>query len=115
VAIIDRGEVLAIGAVPELKASLDRDAVLKIEGVIPSAASQAVTRLGGVTQTALQAIDGRTQLTVMTHNANVLLPSLIETLTRHAAVIQKIAPEEVTLEDVFIARTGRTLAEDTRA
>jgi ABC-2 type transport system ATP-binding protein len=115
VAIIDRGEVLATGSVPDLKASLDRDAVLKIEGVIPSAASQAVARLGGVTQSAIQAIDGRTQLTVMTHNANILLPSLIETLTRHAAIIQKIAPEEVTLEDVFIARTGRTLAEDTRA
>jgi hypothetical protein len=27
--------------------------------------------------------------------------------------LQKITPEEVTLEDVFIAHTGRTLAEDT--
>jgi len=29
-------------------------------------------------------------------------------------VVQKIVPEEITLEDVFIARTGRTLADDTR-
>jgi hypothetical protein len=35
-------------------------------------------------------------------------------LTTHNAIIQKITPEEMTLEDVFIARTGRTLAEDTR-
>jgi ABC-type uncharacterized transport system ATPase subunit len=44
----------------------------------------------------------------------MLLPQIIETLTRHGATIQRIAPEEPTLEDVFIARTGRTLAEDTR-
>jgi len=28
--------------------------------------------------------------------------------------MQRISPEEMTLEDVFIARTGRTLADDTR-
>jgi hypothetical protein len=38
---------------------------------------------------------------------------LIESLTNSGARIQKISPEETTLEDVFIARTGRTLAEDT--
>ncbi len=115
VAIIDRGQVLALGTVPELKASLEREAVLRIEGVISSRASQAVAALGGVTRTAVQAVNGHTELTVMSANATSLLPRLIETLSEHQAVIQKIAPEEVTLEDVFIARTGRTLAEDTRA
>ncbi|MBL8094065.1 MAG: ABC transporter ATP-binding protein [Anaerolineales bacterium] len=115
VAIVDHGQVLAIGTVPELKASLKREAVLRIEGVISSRASQAVAALGGVTRTAVQAVNGHTELTVMSANATILLPRLIETLTEHQAVIQKIAPEEVTLEDVFIARTGRTLAEDTRA
>jgi Holliday junction resolvasome RuvABC endonuclease subunit len=74
-----------------------------------------VAALGGVTRTAVQAVNGHTELTVMSANATSLLPRLIETLSEHQAVIQKIAPEEVTLEDVFIARTGRTLAEDTRA
>jgi hypothetical protein len=32
----------------------------------------------------------------------------------NGAVLEQIAPTEVTLEDVFIAKTGRTLAEDTR-
>jgi len=54
------------------------------------------------------------QLTVVTNDQETVLPRLIETLTAHHAVMQKIAPEEVTLEDVFIARTGRTLAEDTQ-
>jgi hypothetical protein len=39
---------------------------------------------------------------------------MIEALTTSGALIRKITPEEVTLEDVFIAKTGRTLAEDTR-
>jgi ABC-2 type transport system ATP-binding protein len=116
VAIIDRGEVLALGTVADLKASLNRDAVIRIEGVISAKASQAVEALPGVTRAALNAVNGSTQLTVMAPAGDQysLLPRLIETLTAYKAVIQKIAPEEVTLEDVFIARTGRTLADDTR-
>ncbi len=115
VAIVDQGQVLALGTVPELKASLQRDAVIRIEGVISARASRAVEQLPGVVRAATAAVDGRTQLTVMVHDSAALLPRLIETLTAHAAVMQKITPEEVTLEDVFIALTGRTLAEDTRA
>jgi len=114
VAILDRGEVLALGTVPELKASLGRDEVIRIEGVISSKASQAVQSLPGVTRATRAAVDGRTQLTVVARDQRALLPRLIETLTAHNAVVQKIIPEEVTLEDVFIARTGRTLADDTR-
>jgi ABC-2 type transport system ATP-binding protein len=114
VAIIDHGQVLALGTVPELKTSLQREAVLKIEGVISNKASQAVERLPGVSRVALN-MNGHATLTVVSQDAQAtLLPRLIETLTQHNAVIQKIAPEEVTLEDVFIARTGRTLAVDTR-
>lgn len=114
VAIIDRGQVLALGTVAELKASLGRDQVIRIEGVISPQASQAVKRLPGVIQATLAAVNGRNQLTVVAQDGHLLLPRLIETLIAHRAVVQKIAPEETTLEDVFIARTGRTLAEDTR-
>jgi hypothetical protein len=51
---------------------------------------------------------------VITEDAPGMLADLIEALTSNATVIQRITPEEVTLEDVFIAKTGRTLAEDTR-
>jgi ABC-2 type transport system ATP-binding protein len=114
VAIIDRGEVLALGSVPELKASLNREAVIRIEGVISAKASQAVQALPGVSQAAATPVNGHVQLTVVAQDHQALLPRLIETLTAHNAVMQKITPEEVTLEDVFIARTGRTLADDTR-
>ena len=114
VAIIDRGEVLAMGAVPELKASLKREAVIRIEGVISTKAAEAVQALPGVSRAATLAVNGHQQLTVVADDQQALLPRLIETLTAHSAVMQKITPEEVTLEDVFIARTGRTLADDTR-
>lgn len=115
VAIVDRGQVLALGTVAELKASLKRDAVIRIEGVISARASRAVEQLLGVVRAATSAVDGRTQLTVVVQDLAVVLPRLIETLSAHGAIMQKIAPEDVTLEDVFIALTGRTLADDTRA
>jgi ABC-2 type transport system ATP-binding protein len=114
VAIVDHGEVLALGTVAELKASVTREAVIRIEGVISSKASQAVEALTGVKRVAITDVDGRTQLTVVTDDPNSTLPRLIETLRAHQAVMQKITPEEMTLEDVFIARTGRTLLDDTR-
>jgi len=114
VAIVDRGQVLALGTVPELKASLGREAVTRIEGVISGAAARAVEGLPGVSRAALGAVNGHNTLTVMAADARAVLPRLIEALTTHQAVVQKIVPEEVTLEDVFIARTGRTLADDTR-
>jgi ABC-2 type transport system ATP-binding protein len=113
VAIVDHGQVLALGTVPELKTSLQREAVLKVEGVISKKATTAVEQLPGVSRVALN-MNGHATLTVVSQDSHAtLLPRLIETLTAHNAVIQKIAPEEVTLEDVFIARTGRTLAVDT--
>lgn len=115
VAIIDQGQVIDMGTVSELKASLEREVVIRLEGVIPSQASQAVAGLAGVSQVAATVANGANQLTVVTSDQHRLLPQLIDTLNAHGAVLRKIAPEEVTLEDVFIARTGRTLAEDTRA
>jgi ABC-2 type transport system ATP-binding protein len=114
VAIIDHGKLLAIGPVPELKTSLGKDQVTRIEGVIPNKATEAVRALSIVHQATLSAVDGASQLTIVTSNGTNTLPRLIETLSQHGATIQKIVPEEVTLEDVFIAKTGRTLAEDTR-
>ena len=114
VAIIDRGELLALGTVGELKDSLQRDQVVRIEGVIPSKALSAIQRLPGVDRATRSASNSGNLLTVVTQNGHASLPDMIAVLTQSGALIQKIAPEEITLEDVFIAKTGRTLAEDTR-
>ena len=114
VAIIDHGQLLALGTVAELKASLRRDQVTHISGVISSRAEEAVRALPFVLQASRTAQDGATLLTVVSASGSENLPLLIETLTGTGALIQKLAPEEPSLEDVFVAKTGRTLAEDTR-
>jgi ABC-2 type transport system ATP-binding protein len=114
VAIMDRGQVIAVGTLAELKASLNRDGVTKVEGVIPESAFAAVRALEGVTSAALSARDGLEELVIVSPNPRALLPQVIRALLENGAVVEQIAPSEVTLEDVFIAKTGRTLAEDTR-
>ncbi len=114
VAIVDRGEVIEMGTVPDLKRSLSRDHVTHIEGVIPEAARAAVGALPEVRKVATAATNGTTRLSVVSSDGRAVLPKLIEALTENGALVQQIEPEQVTLEDVFVARTGRTLAEDTR-
>ncbi len=114
VAIIDHGEVIALGTVDELKSSLHRDHVTHIEGVIPDAARIAVDALPEVTKVATSAANGATKLTIVSSDGRVVLPKLIEALTVNGAVLQNVEPEQVTLEDVFVAKTGRSLSEDTR-
>ncbi|MFQ6059623.1 MAG: ABC transporter ATP-binding protein, partial [Anaerolineae bacterium] len=113
VAIIDHGEIIALGTVEELKATLEQEGVIRVEGVIPNVAYEAVRALSGVRETALTCEDGLAKLIVVSPHPRHLLPELIRALFDHGAIIEDIAPAQVTLEDVFVARTGRTLAEDT--
>ena len=115
VAIIDRGQVIALGTVSELKTSLQQDGVIRVEGVIPKDAFAAVKQLEHVSEAALTTANELAELRVVTSQPRSLLPELIRALFDNGAVIQDIAPTQVTLEDVFVALTGRTLAEDTRA
>lgn len=114
VAIIDHGEVIAQGTVDDLKQSLHRDHVTHIEGVIPSAARQALEALPQVTRVGTSSANGSTKLTIVSQNGHNALHTMIEALTENGALVQHVSPEEVTLEDVFVAKTGRTLADDTR-
>jgi ABC-2 type transport system ATP-binding protein len=113
VAIIDHGQLLALGTIAELKASLRSNQVTRIEGIISSKATESVRKIPGVMRATRAAQNGSEVLTIVSEMGTENLPLLIETLGKGGAVIQKIIPEEVTLEDVFIAKTGRTLAEDT--
>jgi len=117
VAIIDRGQVIALGTVDELKASIQQDGVIRAAGVIPAAAYAAVKSLEYIGEAALTTTtpNGQDELRVVTSQPRRLLPELIRALFDNGAIIEDIAPAQVTLEDVFVALTGRTLAEDTRA
>ena len=115
VAIIDRGQVIALGAVSELKAALQREGVIRVGGVIPPGAFARVKRLEHVVEAALTTADGQAELRVVTRQPRLLLPEMIRALYDNGAVIEDVSPAQATLEDVFVALTGRTLAEDTSA
>ncbi len=114
VAIIDRGEIIALGTVDELKATIEQSGVIRVAGAIPASAQRAVKQLENVGEVAVSSKNGLTQLVVVSPQPRLLLPDLIRTLFDSGATIQDIAPAQVTLEDVFVAKTGRTLAQDTR-
>ncbi|MGB9586079.1 MAG: ATP-binding cassette domain-containing protein, partial [Anaerolineales bacterium] len=115
VAIIDHGELLALGTIAELKASLGWANIIHIEGVIPQRAVDAVRHIADIQQATRTSTNGATILTVVSESGKEILAELIHVLTYNGSSIQKITPEEPTLEDVFISKTGRTLAEDTWA
>jgi len=115
VAIIDHGQIIALGTPNELKASLVREDVVHMEGVFPSATVDRLRGIPGVSGVTVQAeANGRTTLAVMCENSRLLLPRIIEAVSGNGASLEYIRPQDVTLEDAFIAKTGRSLAVDTR-
>lgn len=115
VAIIDYGNLLALGTVEELKNSLNRNRVIRVDGIISKSAVEAVRSLPDIQRATLAVVEGIGQLTVVSNNGGNIISKVIEALTQKGATILKLSPEEITLEDIFIAKTGRTLAEDTSA
>ena len=75
---------------------------------------RAVRALDGVQESALTARDGTTELAAVAREPRLVLPHLVRALVQHGATIESISPGDVTLEDVFLAKTGRSLQEDTR-
>jgi len=115
VAIMDHGEIIAFGTPSELKASLALDDTLDLEGVFPAKAVEGVRALEGVTQVAMKSANGgKTSLSIISRSGRTILPQIIEALTHNGATIEQLRPKAATLEDVFIAKTGRTLDVDTR-
>ncbi len=115
VAIIDRGEVIDLGTPQELKAAMVRgEEVITLEGVIQEDVIQKLRDLPGIKAATVKSeAEGRTTLAVICESSRRLLPRIIETVVGNGSTVDFIKPHEVTLEDVFIAKTGRSLSVDT--
>jgi ABC-2 type transport system ATP-binding protein len=114
VGIIDHGGIIALGTSAELKASMKRRDVVEIEGIFPGHVVEDIRALAGVSEVAVKAEgNGRSKLAIASENSRVILPRLIETIVGNGSTIEYVKPQEVTLEDVFMAKTGRSLAVDT--
>lgn len=115
VAIIDRGEIIALGPPSELKSSIPQESVVDVEGVIPESARNRIVEIPGIrTAVVKDETNGKTMLGIICDNSRRVLPKIIDVLVEEDAIIEYISPQEVTLEDVFIAKTGRSLSLDTR-
>ena len=115
VAIIDHGEIIALGTTRDLKASISTEDVVELEGVFPEANVRKMRAVPGIRSVAVTELEsGVTMLSVACENSRAMLPRIIEATTGDGASLQLIRPKEVTLEDVFVAKTGRTLSVDTR-
>jgi ABC-2 type transport system ATP-binding protein len=106
VAIVDHGKVIALGTPRELIASLGAEHVIEFEvaeGQAPTL--EALAALPSVEAVRQEASSWR--LTVReVHRA---VPSLLAALAERGAAPTHLSTHHATLEDVFVALTGRTL------
>ena len=115
VAIIDHGKIIALGTTADLKASIATEDVVQLEGIFPELTIRRMRAIPGIREVSVTATDaGLTKLDVACENSRLMLPRIIDAVTGNGASVQVIKPKEVTLEDVFVAKTGRTLSVDTR-
>ncbi len=118
IAIIDRGELLAIGYPQELKKRLKKDIVYVIEGHFPANIEEKVKEIESVKEAFIKAHPELSSLTILeirTNFGSTALPKILQLLSKVGAVISKVQTSEPTLEDVFISFTGRSLDVDTRS
>ncbi len=110
VAIVDHGRVIALGTPAELIASLGAEHVIEFrtafEGDVPPATAIAgIDAIPGISN--VRYVDGTTQLTV--RELHTTLPALMELLRSRNATLAALSTHTATLEDVFVALTGRQL------
>ncbi len=111
VAIIDRGEIVALGSPRALKAGLRGDRVtLALEpGADAGAARRVLERLAGV-QGVEGSGDGSVRLVVA--DGERAVPELLRALEQAGVRVASLSLQRPTLDDVFLHHTGRQLREE---
>jgi ABC-2 type transport system ATP-binding protein len=108
VAILDHGKVIALGTPRELVASLGAEHVVEFtvdEGASNAVTAEVLAALPSVEGVARE--DGRWRLTVReVHRA---VPGLLAVLAERGATPTELTTHDASLEDVFMALTGRRL------
>jgi len=113
VAIIDQGKIEALASPSELKQKVKRTDIIEIEARnLNERTAETLQSLSEVSKVALtsSAHPGETELLrVHVEKGKEVLPRILEFLVRKQVTITKVSFIEPTLEDVFIAETGRSL------
>jgi len=107
VAIVDRGRVIALGSPSELVASLGAAHVIEFALADPARtpSDEALRGVAGVTEVRRE--NGAVLLG--SDEPHVTVPALMAMLAREPGALARLATHSATLEDVFVALTGRHL------
>jgi ABC-2 type transport system ATP-binding protein len=109
VAIMDHGEILVQGTPYELIHTLGGAYVIEFEATVPLDARE-LSALPGVRRVEVQAGTARWLLTADALHEPV--PALLALLAPRSGALTTLATHRATLDDVFLARTGRQLRDE---
>jgi ABC-2 type transport system ATP-binding protein len=107
IAIMDHGQVIALGTPAELIASLGADQIIEFSVITNGTTLHegALRQLPGVTN--LRVNESHYRLSVSQISAT--LPALLAELEKQAVNLDQLTTHQATLEDVFVSLTGRML------
>ena len=108
IAIVDRGQVIALGTPRELIRSLGAEQVVECAvGDGETLPPAALAALPGVLRTRTDGALHTLQVTA----AHATIPALLALIAQHAFTLTELRTHSPTLEDVFVSLTGRHLRE----
>lgn len=107
VTVMDRGKVLASGSPRELIAAYGPESVIEVEFTGHRVDTVALSRLGAATGIKVE----ENRIFVHTANAAETLMALARFAQERALVIRDLRTRVATMDDVFIALTGRSVRE----
>ena len=113
VAIIDHGRIVRSGSPSDLKEKVKSNDVIEIEGYdLSDEIVNALQSFSEILKVAISVADSNNNIGLLRIHAEKgreVLPKLLDFLVRKQVSITKVSFIEPTLEDVFIAETGRSL------
>lgn len=113
VAIIDHGKIVRLGSPSELKEKVKRNDIIEIEARnVSDQTADALKSFSEVSKVAVSSADPSGEkdlLRVHAEKGKEVLPKILEFLVRKQVAVTRVSFIEPTLEDVFIAETGRSL------
>jgi ABC-2 type transport system ATP-binding protein len=112
VAIIDRGKILSCDTPGNLKRTLKRDVIFRLQITYLRGVADQVSQIEGVKHCTHRHVDEHTELNLIL-SAEDVLAQVITSLSSRQARLLSLEKREPTLEDVFVDLVGRALDVDT--
>jgi len=107
-AIVDHGKIVALGTPSELKRKVSGGDIVEAElSTIPEAALNALEKADFV----LEVKKRDNSLTILVKNGAEAVPRIVQLVDANRGKIKAITLRELTLDDVFLHFTGRSLGE----